>query len=238
MINTIFFDLDGTLLPLNEEQFIKVYFGNLTKRFIEMGYDKDTAIKAVWVGTEAMRRNDGKMTNEKVFWETFATILKGDYKLIEKECYDFYNTDFDLAKVTTSPNPISRKCVDLLKEKGYKLVLSTNPLFPQVATYKRIAWAGLDPLDFEIITTYENSSFCKPNLQYYHNLLNQINRSPEECLMVGNDVNEDMCVSQINMDTFLVKNCLIESDSVDVSNIKQGDLNSLYDYLKTLPVIG
>ena len=44
-----------------------------------------------------------------------------------------------------------------VKELGLRAVLATNPIFPAVATRSRIRWAGLEPEDFELCTTYENS---------------------------------------------------------------------------------
>jgi FMN phosphatase YigB (HAD superfamily) len=236
-MNTVLFDLDGTLLPLREEEFIKIYFGELAKRFIKMGFDANLFIKAIWSGTEAMRKNDGKALNENVFWRVFNQIIQGDQKLLEEEIIDFYATDFDLAKTSTSENPVAKACIALLKEKGYTVVLATNPLFPWVATHKRATWAGLDPDDFELITTYENSAYCKPNLKYYEGILNTIHKLPEDCLMVGNDVKEDMCVSALGMDTFLLKDCLINLDDQELSPYRQGNFNDLFELIKSLPIL-
>ena len=52
----ILFDLDGTLLPMDLEQFTKGYFGLLARRFSQ--YDSKTLISAVWEGTRAMTAND------------------------------------------------------------------------------------------------------------------------------------------------------------------------------------
>ena len=39
MLNTILFDLDGTLAPFNQDEFIRAYFGALTRRLAPMGYN-------------------------------------------------------------------------------------------------------------------------------------------------------------------------------------------------------
>lgn len=67
MLKAVLFDLDGTLIPMNEKQFTEYYFGLLLKRFVPLGYDKDDLVKTVWNGTGAMLKNDGKETNETVF---------------------------------------------------------------------------------------------------------------------------------------------------------------------------
>lgn len=61
-----------------------------------------------------------------------------------------------------------------MKAKGYPLVLATNPLFPRMATLERVAWAGLDPADFVLITTFENCRFTKPNPGYFLEILEVI----------------------------------------------------------------
>lgn len=38
MIKAILFDLDGTVLPMNEEEFTKGYFGLLCKKLVSYGY--------------------------------------------------------------------------------------------------------------------------------------------------------------------------------------------------------
>ena len=35
----IFFDLDGTLLPMDQDAFVKRYFGILSKYFAAVGFD-------------------------------------------------------------------------------------------------------------------------------------------------------------------------------------------------------
>ena len=96
-------------------------------------------------------------------------------------------------------NPKARETVDTLKGAGYRLALATNPLFPAVATESRIRWAGLEPGDFELYTTYENTGYCKPNPAYYRDLLERLDCDAEDCLMVGNDVEEDMAVSYTHL---------------------------------------
>lgn len=234
-ITTILFDLDGTLLPLDPDQFVKIYFHQIAQKFAPKGYDPQTFIKAVWMGTEAMIKNDGKQTNEVTFWQTFKSIIKGDYQDLENTFLDFYQNEYDETKNSSSYHVLAKKCIDILKQKGYQLVLATNPLFPQVATYKRIEWAGLDSKDFIHITTYENSSYCKPNIKYYLEILKLIEKDASCCLMVGNDVNEDMVVTELGMDTFLLTDCLINPKNVDINQFPHGDFEAFLRFVKSLP---
>ena len=114
------------------------------------------------------------------------------------------------------------------------MVLATNPLFPSIATENRIRWAGLQPEDFEYFTTFESSHYCKPNLDYYREILDRLSLKPEECLMVGNDVSEDMVTEQLGMKTFLLTECLINKENKDISQYPNGGFTQLHTYLKEL----
>ena len=122
--------------------------------------------------------------------------------------------------------------MDWLRDAGYELVLATNPIFPQVATYSRLRWAGFQPEDFSLITTYENSTSCKPNLAYYQEILQKIGRAPSECLMVGNDVTEDLCVRELGMEAFLLTDCLINREQRrDLTGVPQGSFDALRTFV-------
>lgn len=237
-MNTFIFDLDGTLLPMpSQEKFLEAYLKALSGKVITYGMDPKKVIKAVMSGTELMIKNDGTRMNIDRFWEEFCRIMGDEARQLEDIFEDFYKNEFTIAKCTTSTHPLARQCMQQLKKKGYTVALATNPLFPKIATRTRILWAGLDPKDFDLITTYENSSYCKPNLEYYKEVLNNIEKRPEECIMVGNDVKEDMCASRLGLDTFLLKDCLICPEGEDITNMKQGSFEDLYDMINELPQI-
>ena len=207
-ITTVLFDLDGTLLPMDQDVFVKTYFGLLAKRLAPFGYEPTDLIKAVWAGTMAMIKNTGKKTNEEVFWDDFAARYGEEARKDLPKFDEFYREDFDKVKEVCGFNTKAKEVIDLLKEKGIRVALATNPIFPAIATQKRIAWAGLVPEDFELYTTYENSNYCKPNPEYYKEIINRLGVKPEECLMVGNDVSDDMVAERLGMKVFLLTDCL------------------------------
>lgn len=238
-MNTVIFDLDGTLLPMpNQELFLETYFKALSKKMVSQGLEPQVIIKAVWTATGAMVNNDGTMTNEQRFWKVFCNLTGEDSRKLEPVFDHFYRNEFVDAKTATSTHPHAAECIKILKEKGYQVVLATNPLFPRIATLTRMEWAGINPDDFELVTTYENSSYCKPQLEYYKEVLQNIGKKPEECMMVGNDVREDMCAAKLGMDTYLLKDCLICSESDDLTGYTQGDFDDLLKMVKVLPVLG
>ncbi|CUH92525.1 HAD family hydrolase [Herbinix luporum] len=236
-MNTFLFDLDGTLLPMDQDYFVDLYFKGIAAKLLPYGIDSKILIKTVWEGTKAMIANDGTMNNSQRFWNTASDILGKNILDYEPVFYDYYKNEFQEVKKASRPSGFAKECIKKLKSKGYRLVLATNPLFPQIATHSRIRWAGLEPEDFDWITTYENSSYCKPNIKYYKEILQNIGANPKQCIMIGNDVSEDMVASSLGMNTFLVTDCLINSEGEDISQYEKGSLKDLLEYIKELPGI-
>lgn len=231
----ILFDLDGTLLPMNQDDFIKSYFSLLAMRFVKMGYDADLFKTALFKGMEAMITNDGSRTNEEAFWNTFFCIAPGgDYEKILNETMDFYRTDFNQVIQSTQPNAVVRKIIDAAKKKGYNLYLATNPFFPRVATEQRIKWAGLTPEDFLDITTYEHCHYCKPNIRYFEELMKKHQLKPEDCLMVGNDVCEDLIISELGVETYLITNTMENKKNLPITADHTGTLDDFYIFIQNL----
>ena len=233
-IKTVLFDLDGTLLPMEQEKFIKTYLKRITTRLAKSGYDPRQLAGVILAGTEKMVANDGTISNEEVFWRAFESVYGENSRADEPKFNDFYVEEFDLVKESCGYTPKARECIKKLKESGKRLVLATNPLFPAIATEKRMAWAGLDREDFELYTTYENSSYCKPNVKYYEEILSKIGASPEECLMVGNDALEDMIAEKLGMKVFLLTDCLINKENKDTSVYPNGSFEELMTFIGNL----
>ena len=234
MTKAILFDLDGTLLTVDQEVFVRDYLGRMAAFLAPHGYDPQSLIKAVWAGTGAMVKNDGKALNEDVFWYVFNSILGRDAKQDLALFEEFYRTEFQKAKDSCGFNPAAVEAIRQIKDMGYRLILATNPLFPAIATQSRIRWAGLNPEDFELITTYENSRFCKPNPDYYREILGKISLDGSQCLMVGNDVGEDMVAQKLGMKTFLLTDCLINKTAEDISQYPNGSFPELLHYIRSL----
>ena len=233
MIKAILFDLDGTLLPMSDQDvFIKRYFGLMAQKLAPYGYEPRSLIGAIWQGTAAMTANDGKCTNGEAFWKAFCGILGEKARETETLLEEFYSTDFNLAFDVCGQSTESKRTVDILKEKGFRLALATNPVFPAVATKARMSWVGLSPSDFELYTTYENSRYCKPSGEYYLAIAEQMGVSPEECLMVGNDVSDDLPAEDVGMKVFILTDNLINKEGKDISSYPQGSFAELLEFVE------
>ena len=234
MITTVLFDLDGTLLPMDQNEFIKVYLCALVKKGVAHGYDPNLMPLQIMAGTAAMVGNDGSRTNEEVFWETLSASSGRDTKQDIAVFENFYHNEFQRIRHFCGFNPRASEAIQQIKDLGYRVALATNPLFPAIATHSRVRWAGLNPEDFELITTYEASRHAKPNPDYYRDVANALGVRCEECLMVGNDVSEDMVARKLGMQVFLLTDCLINKNKDDIEQYPHGSFPELLDYIRRL----
>lgn len=236
-MNTILFDLDGTLVPFMQDDFVHGYFGALAKKVVPLGYEKDALIAALWKGMGAMIRNDGSRLNREVFWQVFAQELGSGVLRLENILHRFYQEEFDAVRAVLTA-PVDRSgLIRSLREKGYGLVLATNPVFPSVAVETRLSWVGLHKEDFDYVTTYENSAHSKPNPGYYRDVLEHIGKSGKECLMVGNNPTEDMVALTLGMAGYLVMDCIENPEKLPVDAYMHGSFCDLEQFLAALPAV-
>lgn len=232
---TIFFDLDGTLLPIDMMAFLDAYFSKLGDFVVERGYAREKILNAVNLGVRSMTVPDERM-NDLRFWETFESLSGQTREIFEPLLMEFYATSFDTIGEMVTPDPFAKRVVDLLKEKGYELFLTTMPLFPRIAVEARLRWAGIeDPSAFSRITTYDNSHATKPYLEYYEENIALAKGSPKEILMVGNNTLEDLACCDLGADGFLLTDWLLNPNDFDYSDIKHGTLADLYVFVQALP---
>lgn len=235
-IKHILFDLDGTLLPMVQDEFVKFYMPLLAKSYMNAGVSLDPKkfIGAVWAGYEAMVKNDGSCTNREAFWSYIEPELPISTEESEKIALNFYADEFNQAICTTKPNPVSNQIVKKAKERGFETYLATNPVFPRCATMNRIRWAGLDAEDFKVITTYETCTYCKPNPEYFRGILEEFSLEPSECLMVGNDVAEDLSIRSLGVKTYLVTDTMENKKNLTIDTEYMGTLDELLKFIETI----
>lgn len=228
----VLFDLDGTLLPMDFEEFMHGYFSLLSQAVAPLGYEKEHMIASMWKGVYAMTKNEGPSTNAEAFWEVFAA-LEGKQAYEHIPCFDaFYANEFHAAKALTQPTEQASKAVAAARASAEHVVLATNPLFPAVAIQSRLAWAGIAEDEFDFVTHYDNCTSSKPNPKYFTDIAKKLGVSPERCLMVGNNVDEDILPAQkAGMSAFLLTDCLMSKSEV-LPDCPRGSWEELMRLLK------
>jgi FMN phosphatase YigB (HAD superfamily) len=203
VIRAILFDLDDTLLRNEASAYFRSYTRLLTPHLAPW-LTAEQVSTLMWRGTERMMANDDP---EKVlidcFWEYAA---EQGYPTAElAPAFDrFYGTDYSDLGHQMEAMPGGRETLLWATERGFKLVLATNPLFPESATIKRLEWANVADIDYALVTTCENMHYAKPHPLYYQEIADTIGCPSRECLMVGNDMRFDMVAGEIGMRTYLV----------------------------------
>lgn len=236
MLKAILFDLDGTLLPADQDEFTAKYFQALAAHTARCGYDAKRVVDCVWKGTLAMLKNKGEDTNENVFWRVFEAEFGEAKSGIKPKFDEFYEHGFNETKALCGFTEKANMAVAAAKARGVPVILATNPIFPIEAQIKRVRWAGVNPDDFALITSYENSRYCKPRPEYYIDIANSFNCRPDECLMIGNDTVDDMTAAKLGMRVFLITDCLINKPDLDISVFPHGDADKLIEFLKALEI--
>lgn len=231
-IKHILFDLDGTLLPMDQNAFLNGYFRLIAKKLEPFGYKKEEVINGILKGTKVMILNDGSQTNYDAFWKAYASLFGNKVYEEIPVLNEFYTNEFNEASKFCGKNPEAAKTVKALKEMGYGLILATNPLFPENACGTRLNWIDLDVSDFLGFTSYETSHFSKPSLGYYKEVVERFGLNPAECLMVGNDATDDTVPEQLGMQVFLLTDCLINNENKDISGYPQGTFRDLLAYVE------
>jgi len=227
VIRCVLFDLDGTLVHFEYDDFLKEYFTAITKAVATL-VEPAQFTEALVASTEAMIINgDPSRLNSQVFTEDFFQRVNVAEDILMPVFGDFYANEFTELKSTLAvqPHPKARAMLEFLFQEGYDVVIATNAVFPVEAIVERMRWGGIQGLPYKLITCYETMHFCKPNLKYYEETLEIIRCKPEECLMVGNNMDEDIIAGVLGLKTYLVEDFLLDSGA----NRHTPDLRSNFD---------
>ncbi len=208
MLRAVLFDLDGTLLDIDLESFLRDYFSLLGPALSALSKDltPEAALAGVLEGTSAMSRPHPGHTNAEVFEQTFERLT--GVVLSEPEAgaaiERFYRETFPALGAQCRPRSGAASAVNAARSAGFATAVATNPIFPEVAILERLSWTELPAEHFVAITTYEKMYACKPSASYFRQVAEMTGFAAHECLMVGDDPILDMSAADAGMKTFYV----------------------------------
>ncbi|HHX29548.1 MAG: HAD family hydrolase [Bacillota bacterium] len=210
MSRTALFDLDGTLLPVETDFFLKHYMDALAECFKGV-MSTEAFQKALLEATyETINNLDPSTGNFEAFAASFTRLSglpwDGVWPIFER----YYVERYPKLRVHVPENPSAQAAVTKCVENGWRIVLATQPLFPEIATRERMKWCHIDSLPWEMVTTLDNMHFCKPHTEYYREIIEMLRLDASRCVMIGNDMQEDMVAKKVGMKTFLVEDLLID----------------------------
>lgn len=227
MIRQVLCDLDGTLIHFDHRLFVKNYIGLLSQKFAAHMDPAEFAKMMLAATGSIIQSTDGTRTNAQKFWAYFNAHTSLSHRKIMPVIDAFYENEFNLLKKLVTTSSMAAVLAELSKRK-IPVALATNPVFPLAAVKARLAWGGFSTVQFNLITTYETSCYCKPNLAYYQEILDALSLRADECLMIGNDVSEDLAVGKLGVRTYLLTDAIINRyNSADIPADYTGDAAKL-----------
>ena len=221
--------MDVTLSNMGEHAFEKETLKRMNDFFEKKFPGKGKVIvTAVGCGIESMKKNDGKQSNELVYWQAFEQACGYKRAELEPLFFEFYRTDYARIGDDYVPDENMKELVHLLEAKGYQLIVATNPLVPQIANQQRVLWSGTGDVNWLEITSFENYSSAKPNVRFYQEICKRFRLEPQECLMVGNSIRDDGAAQELGMEFYLILN----EDSAEAVQDYRGRKGSRKDLLE------
>jgi len=232
LVKAVLFDLDGTLLQLDTQEFMQTYFkvvAGVAAPLVDPQRFTNALIKSTH---QMMHDRDPQKTNYDVFWADFRNRLSDCIEDLTPLIEDFYEKQFRSLSWLAKSNESARKAVTAALDRGARIVLATNPVFPRSAIIDRMDWAGIGDLTWDLITSYEDMHFCKPYQEYYNEIATRLNLHPQECLMVGNDIDKDIIAGLLGFKTYLVTDYVIDSGTSALKPDWNGKLDELAGWIE------
>jgi FMN phosphatase YigB (HAD superfamily) len=204
---TLLFDLDDTLLSNGMDTFLPVYFQRLSNQIADL-IDKNQFINTIFANIQ--QANDNRRPDlflEEVFEHSFFTQLGIQEGVLSPRFETFYRDIFPELKAFTSPRPEAVALIDECFQRGYRVAIATNPLFPLTAVEQRLDWAGLPTrkYPFAKVTSLETFHYAKPNPAFFAETMAQLGWPEGPVVVIGDDPVNDIAPSKaLGFSTFHV----------------------------------
>lgn len=229
----ILFDLDGTLLPLNTDAFLEAYVKKISAHFADIVDPSVFARQLLASSYYTIANPTPGMTNRETYFADFFPKLRREPVELMSLFDQFYNNHFSSLVTESQPSPLARELVTTAQDKGYGIVMATNPIFPKEAVWERMRWANIHDLPWELVTSYENMCSCKPHPQYFTEILERIGAESRECIHIGNDLSEDMAAHKVGIPVVMVTDHLVNRHNQSLADcLYHGSLSEVLAWAK------
>ncbi|GAB4510439.1 MAG: hypothetical protein OHK0046_07260 [Anaerolineae bacterium] len=194
MIKAVLLDLDNTLL-VNPDHVFAVEFMRLVDAHVEKAWQFRGISTHVRQSLQAMLMpRTPPLTNYRLAVDVLSSATGRPTEDVLAIFEQFYLEAYSSLRQCVKTIAVVPDLVAHLQTHGYSVVIATNPVYPAVAIQQRLAWAGLSERfeDYAFVTHAENMHFAKPNPAYYAEILARVGVEPDEAVMVGDSLINDM----------------------------------------------
>ncbi len=232
--DAILYDLDDTLLVNSMETFVPAYLGALTD-FMADHVEPRRLTESLLAAIRVMDRDtDWSRTNAEVFFDAFLPPLGRPRAELESLFDRFYREVFPNLRPLTRPADGSQTAVRWARRTGRRVVVATNPMFPEIAIVQRIRWADLDPETFDLVTTLEDSHATKAQAEYYNEIAGNLGVEPHRCVMVGDNWQWDVAHSaEVGMAAWWIADRSMNRPDPDLPILGQGPLTDFVTFAES-----
>jgi len=224
-LRCLLFDLDGTLLDIDGEQFLDDYVAAMAPYFRPWA-DPEAFQRAVMAASVPIFSEHPDRTNGEVFRAHLASRLGVEESTVNEQIQRFHREALAGLAIPRGPVPAARPCVEAALARGYQVAVATTPIYLPEVVMLRLRWAGLDDLPWALITHSENMHTCKPDVAYFQEAAAILGVQPTQCLMIGDDRLQDMPAAQCGMHVYWTK------ASAQTRDVWGGQLSELTEFLR------
>lgn len=224
-------DLDGTLIHSGNFLVHLEFIGRILPL---MRHQKGW--RAAWnslkEGQDALKLKSKEKTNHERLVTIFERHLSLPRAEAEKKLFESLLQVFPKLKSHFGKIPGAAPFIEWAKSR-YTLTLATNPVWPIELNHMRMRWGGINPDDFKSITTADRMHACKPDVEYYEEVLEQEGFLANDCLLVGNERKMDLPATRAGIAVFLIRPDAKQMTTIEIPNSNSpGAWRGNYQHLK------
>lgn len=194
MIKAVLLDLDNTLLSNPDRQFAIAFMKAFDDHF-KARLDIDNLAQTFRKGIQLSGQSrDTIQTNTDVMLQLLSDETGATTEQVQNIWQSFYETTYLSLRQYAAPIENNISLIESLLQQNIAVAIATNPIYPKIAIYERLKWAGLVSYieQFTFITHSDNMHYAKPHPAYYAEVIARIGIEPDEALMIGDSVRNDI----------------------------------------------
>lgn len=203
MIRGVLFDLDNTLVTIDVDAFVDAYTTAMARALLPADPERGLAVMTaatyrLFTAPSAPAKNRDRLL------VALAAELAMPQEDLWRRIEAASGTIVPGLRRLASPIGGAPAVVREARSRGLRVVIATTPIYPRSVIVERMAWAGVTPGEVDIIACLEACGSTKPHGDYFRELAAAVGLGPEECLMVGDDADQDLPARSTGMAVHLV----------------------------------